>query len=44
MSEIRPAEVSEILNITPVASRTLVHRGKKKLQDLLKDIYDGTGY
>ena len=37
-------EVSEILNITPVASRTLVHRGKKKLQDLLKDIYDGTGY
>ena len=37
-------EVSEILNITPVASRTLVHRGKKKLQDLLKDIKDGTGY
>ena len=37
-------EVSEILNITPEASRTLVHRGKKKLQDLLKNVYDGTGY
>lgn len=37
-------EVSEILNITPVASRTLVHRGKKKLQDELKHLYNGTGY
>ncbi len=37
-------EISEILNITQVASRTLVHRGKKKLQDELKTIKDGTGY
>lgn len=29
-------EISEILNITQVASRTLVHRGKKKLQTNLK--------
>lgn len=37
-------EISEILNITGVASRTLVHRGKKKLQEELKLIKDGTGY
>jgi len=29
-------EISEILQITEVASRTLVHRGKKKLQEQLK--------
>ncbi|MUP44202.1 sigma-70 family RNA polymerase sigma factor [Gramella sp. BOM4] len=37
-------EISEILDITQVASRTLVHRGKKKLQDELKTISNGTGY
>jgi RNA polymerase sigma-70 factor (ECF subfamily) len=37
-------EISEILNISPVASRTLVHRGKKKLQEELKTIKNGTGY
>lgn len=37
-------EIAEILNITQVASRTLVHRGKKKLQEELKTIKDGTGY
>ena len=37
-------EISEILNITQVASRTLVHRGKKKLQNELKILKDGTGY
>ena len=37
-------EISEILNISPVASRTLVHRGKKKLQQELKTIKNGTGY
>ncbi len=37
-------EISEILDITQVASRTLVHRGKKKLQDELKTIKNGTGY
>lgn len=37
-------EISEILGITPVASRTLVHRGKKQLQDQLKHLRDGTGY
>lgn len=37
-------EISEILNITSVASRTLVHRGKKKLQEKLKHLKDGTGY
>jgi len=37
-------EISEILNITQVASRTLVHRGKKKLQDELKTLSNGTGY
>ena len=37
-------EISEILNISPVASRTLVHRGKKKLKEELKTIKNGTGY
>ena len=37
-------EISEILEITEVASRTLVHRGKKKLQEKLKTKYHGTGY
>lgn len=37
-------EIAEILNITQVASRTLVHRGKKKLQEELKDYRNGTGY
>ncbi|PHQ28465.1 RNA polymerase sigma factor [Leeuwenhoekiella nanhaiensis] len=37
-------EISEILEITEVASRTLVHRGKKKLQEKLKTQYNGTGY
>lgn len=37
-------EISEILDITEVASRTLVHRGKKKLQEKLKHVYHGTGY
>ena len=37
-------EISDILEITEVASRTLVHRGKKKLQEKLKHVYHGTGY
>lgn len=37
-------EISEILDITEVASRTLVHRGKKKLQQQLKTVRYGTGY
>lgn len=37
-------EIAEILNITKVASRTLVHRGKKKLQEALKNLRHGTGY
>ena len=37
-------EISEILEITEVASRTLVHRGNKKLQEKLKTKYHGTGY
>lgn len=36
-------EISEILEITEVASRTLVHRGKKKLQEQLKTLHNGTG-
>lgn len=36
-------EISEILNITEVASRTMVHRGKKKLQEQLKKESYGTG-
>ncbi len=37
-------EIAEILGITQVASRTLVHRGKKKLQEELKAYNHGTGY
>ena len=37
-------EISDILGISKVASRTLVHRGKKKLQEELKDLRHGTGY
>lgn len=37
-------EIAEILGISQVASRTLVHRGKKKLQEELKDLKNGTGY
>lgn len=37
-------EIADILNISQVASRTLVHRGKKKLQDELKSMKNGTGY
>jgi RNA polymerase sigma-70 factor (ECF subfamily) len=37
-------EISEILSITQVASRTLIHRGKRKLQDELKKNKNGTGY
>ncbi|UJH92567.1 RNA polymerase sigma factor [Antarcticibacterium sp. 1MA-6-2] len=37
-------EIADILKISQVASRTLVHRGKKKLQDELKTVKDGTGY
>ncbi len=36
-------EISEILQISGVASRTLVHRGKKKLQTQLKALNYGTG-
>jgi RNA polymerase sigma-70 factor (ECF subfamily) len=36
-------EISEILNISAVSSRTLLHRGKKKLQKTLKAKYHGTG-
>lgn len=36
-------EISEILQISGVASRTLVHRGKKKLQEQLKTLNYGTG-
>lgn len=36
-------EISEVLNITPVSSRTLVHRGKKQLQAQLKHLRYGTG-
>ncbi len=37
-------EISEVLDITPVSSRTLVHRGKKQLQEELKHLRHGTGY
>lgn len=37
-------EISEILKISQVASRTLVHRGRKKLQEKLKALKNGTGY
>lgn len=36
-------EISEILQISEVASRTLVHRGKKKLQAQLNTLNYGTG-
>lgn len=36
-------EISEVLNITAVSSRTLVHRGKKRLQEQLKHLRNGTG-
>lgn len=37
-------EISEILNITEVASRTQLYRGKLQLQELLKHVKDGTRY
>ncbi len=37
-------EISQILNITEVASRTQLLRGKKKLQELLTLETNGTGY
>ena len=37
-------EIAEILNITEVASRTQLSRGKVKLRDLLKQEHNGTGY
>lgn len=37
-------EISEILNISEVASRTQLYRGKSKLQDLLTLIKNGTRY
>jgi RNA polymerase sigma-70 factor (ECF subfamily) len=37
-------EISEILSITEVASRTQLSRGKVKLQELLKAAHNGTGY
>lgn len=37
-------EISEILNISQVASRTQLSRGKQKLQDLLKHEKNGTRY
>lgn len=38
------AEIAEILKISQVASRTLVYRGKKRLQEELKTKSHGTGY
>lgn len=37
-------EIAQILNITEIASRTQLSRGKKQLRDLLKQDYHGTGY
>ncbi|WP_452232625.1 RNA polymerase sigma factor [Lacinutrix sp. MEBiC02595] len=37
-------EISEILDISQVASRTQLSRGKQKLQELLKHKKDGTRY
>ncbi|MEW4924231.1 RNA polymerase sigma factor [Algibacter sp. 2305UL17-15] len=37
-------EISEILEISEVASRTQLSRGKVKLQELLKQEHNGTGY
>lgn len=36
------SEIAEILNITESASRTIVHRAKKQLQQQLKSIRNGT--
>lgn len=35
-------EISEILNITEIASRTQLSRGKLKLQELITPMYNGT--
>ncbi|WP_142783641.1 RNA polymerase sigma factor [Changchengzhania lutea] len=37
-------EISEVLNISEVASRTQLSRGKVKLQELLKHKHHGTGH
>jgi len=37
-------EISEILNITEIASRTQLSRGKSKLKEYLKPIRNGTRY
>ena len=37
-------EISEILNISEVASRSQLYRGKKKLKELLKLSQNGTGH
>jgi RNA polymerase sigma-70 factor (ECF subfamily) len=37
-------EISEILDISEVASRTQLYRGKLKLQELLKHKKNGTRY
>lgn len=37
-------EIADILNISEIASRTQLSRGKKKLQTLLKRSKNGTGY
>ena len=37
-------EISEILQISEVASRTQLYRGKLQLQELLKHTKNGTGY
>lgn len=37
-------EISQILDISESASRTNLHRGKKKLQEQLKHLHYGTGY
>ncbi|GAL71264.1 RNA polymerase ECF-type sigma factor [Jejuia pallidilutea] len=37
-------EISKILSITQVASRTQLSRGKVKLQELLTQQNNGTGY
>jgi len=36
-------EISEVLEITESASRTYLHRGKKKIQEQLKHMRHGTG-
>ncbi len=37
-------EIAEVLNITEVASRTQLSRGKAKLKELLTLLHNGTGY